>query len=202
MTRSILKRAAPAAIGLLAISPVHAQEPLSWDYASMSLLFAGKLDNGSSETIDKGFRLDVARSFQEHFFFRGKAELQEFDERGLDTAQVGAGAKLDLDGLQVPVQIFAGLNYERLNFGGVSDGIGIDLGVRSEVAPDFEAGLTYKTANLSGAESIDHEAFELSLAYTGPQDFDVIGTLNNASLDNDEDADLEHIVGIGIRFPF
>lgn len=201
MTSRTICGCACAGALLVAANPVAAQ-PLSWDYTSISFLFAGKIENGSSESIDEGFRLDVAQPFMDNFFVRGKTELQSFDDGGWDTAQIGAGAFLDLEGLMFPVQIYAGLNYERLNFGGVSNGLGIDLGARAEFIPNFEAGIAYKTANLSGAESIDHTAWELSGAYTGAEGFDVIATINNANFDNDDDIDLKNIVGVGIRIPF
>jgi hypothetical protein len=199
-TRSVCGCATLGAL-LLTATPVAAQ-PLSWDYTAFSLLAAGKVENGGSERLDKGFRLDVAQPFQDNFFFRGKTELQSFDDVGLDTTQIGAGAFLDLEGIQFPVQIYAGLNYERLNLVGVSDGFGIDLGARAEFVPNFEGGIAYKTANLSGAQSIDYRALELSVVYTGADGFDVIGTLNNADFDNDDDFNLENIVGIGVRIPF
>ena len=191
---------APLCLLALASAPTQA-EPLGWDYASGSLLFLGKIDNGDSENIDKGFRLDYAQSFNEHFFFRAKTELQEFDEVGADTAQVGVGGRLDLQ-TTIPVQLWGSFNYERLSIGGVSDGFGADIGIRSEVAPDFELGLTLKTANLSGANSLDHDAIELSGAYTGLADFDIIATVNNASFDDDLEFDFDNIVGVGVRLNF
>lgn len=202
MARNITKSLTPAIALLIASSPAYAQ-PLTWDYASMSLLVLGEFDNGTSENLDKGFRFDAARTLNELVFLRAKVDTHDFDDAGIDTLQWGGGVRFDLEAAPVPLQLWAGLNFERLNIaGGVSDGIGIDLGARAAVARDLEAGFTYKTANLTGANSIEYDAIELSVAYTGLRDFDVIGTINNAGLDDDIEGDLEHIAGVGIRVPF
>lgn len=191
-----------ASFCLLALATPHVQaESLSWDYASASLLFAGEIENGNSENIDKGFRLDYARSFEEHFFVRAKTELQEFDDDGADTAQVGVGGRMDLL-TDVPIQLWGSFNYERINVGSAADGFGIDVGIRSLVAPDFELGLALKKANLSGGVSLDHDAVELSGAYRGIEQFDLLVTLNNASFDDDAEFDLDHILGVGARLRF
>lgn len=193
----------PLTLVAILFSPIGSTQPLTWNYGSMSVLFLGEADNGNSENIDKGFRLDAARSINQYVFLRTRAETHDFDDVGVDMLQWGGGARFDVDGAMIPLQLWGGVNFERANVGGaVSDGIGIDLGVRAEIAPDFEGGVTYKTANLSGANSLEYDALELSAAYTGTRGFDVIATLNNARFDDDIELDLDHIIGVGVRIPF
>ncbi|GEM_PF-3275687 len=209
-SRSLI--AAGAVLGFLGLAmPASAQERVSWDFLSGSLMVDGDIEDID---LDQGYRLEGAASLGEYVFFRTRIDNHDVDQDPgpivIDTQEWGIGGHYPVDLGGVSMSPWGALSYERLSAeGAVLDGWSLNLGIRALfLNGDLEAGLGYKMAEVENDDmdaEIDIDALELSVAYRVVNNVDAMLNINNITLedpDTGDSVDFDNVISLGARFRF
>lgn len=206
--RRILLSLALAACAALVAAPATAQEAGVYDYAEARVTLLGDRTNGDSDDVN-GLGLEGSTSFGDLVFARAAVELLDVDEPGADDAvdlfSVGPGVRIPLT-TDLPVDLWAALNYERVSTGRVATGFGLDVGVTVLFNERLRGGFMVKSTDTdAGGDDVDYELWELEVGYTLDNGLELVGSLVNADFDVEGrrgDFDLDDLIRIGVRMPF
>ena len=206
-------RLAGGCAALLLFAPLQglAAERPSWDYLSLGLVLTGDIEQGAFSKDLKGYRLEAVKSPGGVPFFRAVANAYHVDDSGLDidlsTHQFGVGARYHVPAGPVPVDLWASLNYERVDIAGMlATGPGLDLGARARLTPELDMGLIVKVYGDLEVHNIDFDytGYELNAAYAVLPRASVLLSWSNSKLEPDVGGEFEYknIVSLGVRMDF
>lgn len=206
--RHILVSLGLGACALLAAAPAAAQEAGQYDYIEARYTLLGDRTNGASDDVT-GLGVESAKSLNDLAFVRVAADLHDVDDASdsaIDLFSIGPAVRAPLN-TDIPVDLWAGLNYERASVGGrAATGFGLDIGVTAMFNQRLRGGFALKSATTeAGNDDVDYELWELEIAYAVNDRVDVVGALVNGEFDSEGpggDFDFDNLLRVGVRMPF
>lgn len=197
-----------AGAALVAV-PAVAQEAGKYDYLEARYTLLGDRNNGGSEGVT-GLGLEGAKSLNDLFFVRIATDLHDVDDgaagdQAVDLFSIGPGIRVPLN-IDIPVDLWAAFNYERLSTGRAATGFGVDVGVTVKFNDELRGGFSLKSASTeAGGNDVDYDLWELEIAYAVNNRLDVVGSLVNAEFERQGpggDFEFDNLIRIGVRMPF
>jgi len=207
MKRTLAGGAAALLMGMSAVAPAAGP---SWDHATISWILAGEVERPGSEDDLEGYRFDFTKSLGRQFFVRAAADTREADSApnvDFSAHRIGIGARFPISGGRSPIELWGALNYERVVVeGSVGYGPGIDIGLRSQLTPQFDLDLAVKIFGDIDFDDFDadYTGYELTGAYKLRPDLSLLVSYGSyeVDLDGGPSIDLDGMISVGLRLHF
>ena len=121
--------------------------------------------------------------------------------------RIGIGARFPISGGRSPIELWGALNYERVVVeGSVGYGPGIDIGLRSQLTPQFDLDLAVKIFGDIDFDDFDadYTGYELTGAYKLRPDLSLLVSYGSyeVDLDGGPSIDLDGMISVGLRLHF